>query len=85
MEVGDLDGEAVTRYNIAQIYRHDGRLAEAVHELGTVVELDRSLQHPSLKSDLKLLEHMRTELAASPGFDRHGPHEGGLPDVDESD
>ena len=43
-EVGDRGVEAVTRYNIAMIYRADGRFTDAVAELEQVVELDRLVQ-----------------------------------------
>ena len=61
-EVGDRAGESITRYNMALIYRAEGRLAEAVVELRRVVELDRLVQHPDLESDMALLAEVEAEL-----------------------
>jgi tetratricopeptide (TPR) repeat protein len=63
-EVGDRYGESVTRYNVAMIYRAQGRLAEAVAELKRVVELDRLVQHPDLESHVATLARVEAELAA---------------------
>jgi hypothetical protein len=70
-EVGDRTGEAVTRYNVAMIYRAQGELGRAVAELEQVVELDRQVSHPDLQSDTETLHRVRQELAGpDPG---HGP------------
>jgi tetratricopeptide (TPR) repeat protein len=63
-EVGDQAGESVTRYNMAAIYRAQGRLAEAVTELRRVVALDRMVQHPDLESDMALLAEVEAKLGA---------------------
>jgi hypothetical protein len=62
-EVGDRAGEAVTRYNVAMIYRGRGELDRAVAELEQVVELDRQVGHPDLASDTAMLEQVRQEQA----------------------
>ena len=49
--VGNRAGEAVTRYNMAMLYRAQGELGRAVAELEQVVELDRQVSHPDLQSD----------------------------------
>ena len=64
-EVGDRAGEAVTRYNVAMIYRARGELGRAVAELEQVVELDRQVGHPDLQSDTEMLLRVRQELAGS--------------------
>ena len=62
-EVGDRGGEAVTRYNIAMIYRGRGELDRAIAELEQVVELDRQVDHPDLESDTDILDRVRQERA----------------------
>lgn len=62
-EVGDRAGEAVTRYNVAMIYRAQGELGRAVAELEQIVELDRQVGHPDLQSDTEMLHRVRRELA----------------------
>src|SRR4051794_32124343 len=54
---------AVTRFNLAMIYRGQGELGRAVAELEQVVELDRQVQHPDLASDILMLERVRQEHA----------------------
>jgi Tetratricopeptide repeat len=66
-EVGDRAGEAVTRYNMAMVYRDAGRLMEAVTELELVVGLQTAVQHPDLEADTAMLEKVRAELLASQG------------------
>jgi tetratricopeptide (TPR) repeat protein len=62
-QIGDRHGEAVTRYNIAMIYRANGQLKQPITELELVVELDRQISHPDLASDSAMLEHVRLERA----------------------
>ena len=69
-EVGDRAGEAVTRFNIAMVFRGLGRLVEAVAELEVVVVLDRAVGHPDLESDTAMLEQVRAELVQSTGDSR---------------
>jgi tetratricopeptide (TPR) repeat protein len=64
-EIGDRAGEAVTRYNVAMIHRDQGELGRAVVELEQVVELNRQVGHPDLKSDTEMLRRVRQELASS--------------------
>ena len=64
-EVGDRAREAVTRYNMAMIYRAQGDLGRAVAELEQVVELDRQVGHPDLQSDTEMLRRVRQELSGS--------------------
>lgn len=64
-EVGDRYGQSITRYNMAMIYREQGRLAEAVAELKRVVELDRLVQHPDLKSPMAMLAQVEAELTGA--------------------
>jgi hypothetical protein len=59
-----LGRRAVTRYNVAMIYRAQGQLGRAVAELEQVVELDRQVGHPDLHSDTAMLHHVRQELAS---------------------
>ena len=55
----------MTRYNVAMIYRAQGELGRAVAELEQVVELDRHVGHPGLRSDTEMLNRVRQELASS--------------------
>ena len=64
-EVGARAGEAATRYNMAMIHRAQGELGRAVAELEQVVELDRQVSHPDLRSDTEMLHRVRQELASS--------------------
>jgi len=66
-EVGDRVGEAVTRYNMAMLYRDNGDLVTAVAQLEQVVELDRQVEHPDLAADTAMLAQVRQELAVSRG------------------
>ena len=63
-EVGDRAGESVTRYNMAMIYRDQGKLQSAVEELRQVVELDTLVQGPDLESDKAMLAQLEEELGA---------------------
>ncbi len=63
--VGDRAGQAVTRFNIAMIYRAQDKLEEAVHELQLVVAIDRQIGHPDLASDTDALNQTITELNRS--------------------
>jgi hypothetical protein len=62
-EIGDRGGEAITRYNLAMIYRDRREMDRAVGELEQVVELDRQVSHPDLASDTAMLERVRQERA----------------------
>ena len=64
-EVGDRAGEAVTRFNLAMVYRGQGQLDRAVAELEQVVELDRQIGHPDLESDTATLEQVRQDYVRS--------------------
>jgi tetratricopeptide (TPR) repeat protein len=64
-EVGDRAGEAVTRFNLAMLYRGHQEWGSAVAELEQVVELDRQTQRPNLASDTAMLEQVRHEQAVS--------------------
>ena len=64
-EVGDRYGEAITRYNMAMIYRAQGDLAGAIAQLRQTVALDRLVQHPDLEADSALLAQLEAELARS--------------------
>jgi hypothetical protein len=56
---------AVTRYNVAMIYRAGGEFGWAVAEPGRVVELDRPVGRPGLRSGTGMLRRVRQELAGS--------------------
>nr|BFE67221.1 hypothetical protein GCM10020092_005220 [Actinoplanes digitatis] len=60
-EVGDRAGEAVTRFNIAMIYRAERNLDGAVGELEIVIDLDRQVGHLDLESDTAMLELVQQE------------------------
>jgi len=62
---GNRAVEAVTRYNLAMIHHARGDLGRAVAELEQVVELDRQVSHPDLRSRVEMLDRARQELAAS--------------------
>ena len=68
-EVGDRAGEALTRYNIAMVYRALGELDDAVRELEVLVEIDLQVEHPDPESDTRMLEQCRRERdqRANPG------------------
>jgi hypothetical protein len=53
------------------ICRARGELDRAVAELEQVVELDRQVGHPDLRSDTEMLHRVRQELASSD--QGHGP------------
>ena len=57
--------EAVTRFNVAMVYRAQGELGRAAAELEQVVELGRQVRHPDLQSDTETLDRVREELASS--------------------
>ena len=52
----------ITRFNIAMIYRSQGKLPEAVEELRKVVQLDEQTHHPDLESDRAALAQVEQEL-----------------------
>ena len=54
----------MTRYNVAMLYRAQGKLGRAAAELEQVVELDRQVSHPDLQSDTEMLHRVRQELAS---------------------
>ncbi len=62
--VGDRAGEAVTRYNMAMVFRDVGRLREAVVQLERVVQLDEHVQSPNLERHNAMLAQVRAALAA---------------------
>jgi hypothetical protein len=74
----------VTRYNVAMIHLAQGEFDGAVAELEQVVELDRQVGHPDLKSDTEMLHRVRQELASSDpaGRDDAGGAVGGGTSVD---
>jgi hypothetical protein len=53
----------VTRYNLAQLYRDEDRLAEAVQELRRVAELHEMIQSPHLDAHFQMLKKVEAELA----------------------
>jgi len=55
-------GESVTRYNMAMIYRDQGKLREAVEELRQVVALDEQVHSRDLESDSAVLAQVEAEL-----------------------
>jgi Tfp pilus assembly protein PilF len=63
--VGNRAELATTRYNLAMIYRAQGRLREAVEELKQVVALDEVVQSPDLESDRAVLAQVQEEIGAS--------------------
>jgi tetratricopeptide (TPR) repeat protein len=72
-EVRDRAAEAVTRYNLAMIYRVRGELDLAVAELEQVVELNRQVDYPDLASDTAMLDRVRQERARTdPGSTDQG-------------
>ncbi len=64
-EMGDAEKETSIRYDMATIYRQQGRLAEAASALKRVVELDRQQQHPDLEGHEAALAEVEAELQAA--------------------
>ena len=62
-EVTDPDREGIVRFNMAMIYRTEGRLQEAIAQLTKLVELDRLAQLPDLESDMAMLAQVQAEWA----------------------
>ena len=54
-EGGHRAGQSIVRYNMAMIYREQGKLEEAVKEFRKVVDLDELVESPNLESDTALL------------------------------
>lgn len=63
-EVGDRAGESVTRYNLAMVYRQQGRLREAAEEPKQGVGLDASVQNPDLEQHRAMLARVEAERRA---------------------
>ncbi|HBY92753.1 MAG TPA: hypothetical protein DEP84_02130 [Chloroflexi bacterium] len=65
--MGDRPGKRVTRYDLAMIYRQQGRLREAVEALKRVVGLDALVQDPDLEQDQAMLAQVGAEWRAGAG------------------
>ena len=65
-EVGDRVGESVTWYNLAMLYREQGRLPEAVAALRQVVALDEQVHSLDLEADRATLAQVEAELGSKP-------------------
>jgi tetratricopeptide (TPR) repeat protein len=65
--IGDRVGSATTLYNMAHVYRAQGRLAQAAAAMERVVALDRVLEHPNLAHDQEWLAQIREEMERAAG------------------
>jgi tetratricopeptide (TPR) repeat protein len=61
-EIGDLAGEAATKYNIVGIYEKQGKLKEAIVLMERVVEIEKQTNNPHYEEDLKHLNQLKQIL-----------------------
>jgi tetratricopeptide (TPR) repeat protein len=64
-QIGDIAGEAVKCFNMAQIFEQTGKIEKAIPLVERTVEIDKITQNPELESDMRYLMELKKKVAGA--------------------